>query len=365
MELIKPKIRFKKTSSSFFIELQEKVDEVLTAPLIQKADRLLKVKFFFYSLLFVSLYANLYNPFLISNLFFLTINYTFLGLSGILLAFNCSHDAVHNTFSKNRYVNAILYYFTFNLQGVNARLWKKRHITSHHIFPNVDGCDADIDDNPFIRLSELYIHKKHHRYQHIYSPLLYCLYTLHWILIKDFIYLGKKEVANMKNQTYSASFVAELVLLKLGYFSYMILLPYLLTDLTLPHILLSFFVMHVVISLFFVFTLIISHLSMETEFPTVDESGSLPFDYYEHQLAVSLDYHPTNNTANWIFGGFNSHSAHHLFPRLPHTLYPVITPIIKQTALKYNLPYHEKSIHKAILSHFRYLKKLGQNKRSV
>lgn len=282
-----------------------------------------------------------------------------LGLSGILLAFNCSHDCVHNTFSKHKKLNQAIYYITFNLQGVNARLWRKRHIASHHVFPNVDGCDADIDDNPFIRLSETHPQRKIHKYQHLYATLLYCLYTLHWILVKDFIYLRKKELANLKNQTYSFAFITEVVLLKLAYFFYMLILPMLLTDIPAGIVITAFIVMHIFISLFFVLTLIISHLSLETKFPKVDEDGYLPYNYYEHQLAVSLDYHPTSKFANWIFGGFNSHAAHHLFPNLPHTLYTEITPSIKKVALKNGLQYNEKNIVSAVISHYKYLKKLS------
>ncbi|UEQ79187.1 fatty acid desaturase [Chryseobacterium arthrosphaerae] len=118
--------------------------------------------------------------------------------------------------------------------------------------------------------------------------------------------------------------------------------------------------MHLTISLFFVLTLIISHLSLETDFPKADENGYLPYDYYEHQLAVSLDYHPTSRLANWIFGGFNSHAAHHLFPGLPHTVYAIITPAIKKAAVRNNFPYHEKSIVNAVLSHYQYLRKLSK-----
>jgi linoleoyl-CoA desaturase len=288
------------------------------------------------------------------------LNYILLGLSGLLLAFNCSHDCVHNTFSNNKKLNSVIYYVTFNLQGVNSRLWKKRHIASHHLFPNVDGCDADIDNNPFIRLSESHKKKAIHKYQHIYASVLYCLYTLHWILIKDIIYLSKKELANLKNQTYSTMFIIELILLKVFYFSYLIIIPYILTDIPLPTIITGFFLMHFVISIFFVLTLIISHLTTETKFPKIDSDGFLPYDYYEHQLAVSLDYHPSNKIANWIFGGFNSHSAHHLFPKLPHTTYHLISPTIKSLATKHKLPYNEMNIIEAVISHYQYLKRLGQ-----
>jgi len=69
---------------------------------------------------------------------------------------------------------------------------------------------------------------------------------------------------------------------------------------------------------------------METQIPKADDNGFLPKDYYQHQLATSLDFSPTNKLYNWILGGFNSHAAHHLYPKLPNTLYPYITLLIQQ-----------------------------------
>ncbi len=352
------KLKFRNDNCSFYKELTTKINELITPKVHQNAIILLRFKLFFYLTVFLVSYSCLFF-FPERSLLLLIVNFIFTGLSGILLAFNASHDAVHKTFSKNNKLNALIYYFTFNLQGVNSRLWEIRHKASHHIFPNVDGCDADIDDNPLIRLSTT--HKKFwwHKYQHIYSPLLYALYTLHWIIIKDIIYLRKKQIANLRDQKHSTGLKIELILWKLFYFTYMIVLPSVFTDHSLKVILISFFIMHAVISLFFVFTLIISHLCMETEFPVADNNGVLPYNYYRHQLAVSLDYHASNPIANWIFGGFNSHSAHHLFPKLPHTLYTKITPLIKQMALKHNYPYNELSIPKAIRSHLIYLRTLG------
>ncbi|UEQ78772.1 fatty acid desaturase [Chryseobacterium arthrosphaerae] len=190
---MKSKIKFKKAVSPFYSELREEVNILLTDDVIRKAGRLLILKFVSYSLAFLVLYANIFfNPYMENKGWAVILNYILLGLTGILLAFNCSHDCVHNTFSKYKKINRIIYYITFNLQGVNARLWKKRHIASHHVFPNVDGCDADIDDNIFIRLSASQVKRKMHSYQHLYATVLYCFYTLHWILIKDFIYVRKK-----------------------------------------------------------------------------------------------------------------------------------------------------------------------------
>jgi linoleoyl-CoA desaturase len=352
-------IKFKSSSTDFFKELNEKVQESLSFEILSKSQRLMKVKFFLYFTLYLTFYGLLFLDVVSTNFLLLTIIYSLFGLSGILLAFNASHDAVHNTLFNRKKLNRIAHYLIFNLQGVNATLWKKRHISSHHIFPNVDGCDADIDNNPFIRFSKTHTQKWHHRYQHLYATFLYCAYTLHWILIKDFIYLAKKEVANMNNLSYSWFFIVEVVLLKVLYFSLILFTPCYFSDSPLSHWIIAFIIMHSIISIFFVLTLIISHLTTETNFPIPDNKGMLPTCYHEHQLSVSLDYHPTSKLANWIFGGFNSHAAHHLFPKLPHTLYTYITPVIKETAMKFSMPYNELSIIKAVRSHFQYLKELG------
>lgn len=359
MSNLQKKIKFQKDSALFYKALKEEVQHLLTPKNLQYAQRFLWLKLLFFSSLFVGAYVHLVLGSNTASWPLLLVNYIFIGWSGILLAFNAAHDAAHQTFGKSKRINALIYHITFNLQGVNARLWKIRHIASHHIFANVDGCDADIDDNPFIRLSPTHPKFWWHQYQHIYASVLYCLYTLHWILIKDFIYLNKRELANLKNISYPLWVGVELLLWKVIYITYMIVIPVYITSFSLGQILLAFVLMHVFISLFFVFTLIISHLFDTTEFPVSDESGYLPHSFYRHQLAVSLDYHPTSWWANWLFGGFNSHSAHHLFPTLPHTLYVELTPFIKKTALRFNYPYHELNIFRAVQSHFRYLKRMG------
>ncbi|MCZ4410368.1 acyl-CoA desaturase [Cryomorphaceae bacterium 1068] len=354
------KIKFKPSNTDFFKELNEKVQGLVTSEVLSKNQRLMKVKFFFYFTLYLFFFGLLFLDGISNNFLLLIITYSMFGLSGILLAFNSSHDAVHNTLFKSKNQNKVAHYLIFNLQGVNATLWKTRHLSSHHIFPNVDGCDADIDNNPFIRLSKTHDRKWNHRFQHLYAPFVYCAYTLHWILVKDFIYLSKKEVANMKNLSYSWLFILEVIVLKALYFSFILLIPCYFSDLSFANWIIAFLIMHSFISLFFVLTLIISHLTTETSFPTPDLNGVLPTCYHEHQLSVSLDYHPTSRLANWIFGGFNSHAAHHLFPKLPHTMYTFITPVIQETAIKFSLPYNQLTIMKAVKSHFEYLKDLGK-----
>ena len=188
------KIKFQSGSSSpFFRSLNKEVDEMIERNgLLKKARRTLYIKTAFYVLLFAGVYSSLY---LIDHSSFisLALNYVLIGLTGIVLAFNVSHDACHGSFSKNKMLNYWMYHLTFNLQGTNAYLWQLRHNASHHIFPNVDGCDADIDNNPFLRLSPQHPLKSYQRYQHIYAIFVYCIYSLHWFLIKDPFYLFQEK----------------------------------------------------------------------------------------------------------------------------------------------------------------------------
>ena len=354
------KILFKTDTDGFSKDLHKTIKNTFTKADIKKAVRFLWFKLFFYLSCFLLsitfLYMNTYSD----HLGYLILNYLCIGVSGILLAFNSSHDACHENFSKKKWVNDLIFHFTFNMQGTNARLWKIRHVSSHHLFSNVDGCDADVDDNPLIRFSPNHSKKWFMKYQHLYAPFLYSLYFVVWIYVKDFVYLNKKNLANLRNQNYPFWYTIEFAIWKLVYLSYMIILPYYLLDFTILELLTAYMIMVVVGSNIFIYTLATTHFTMETEFPTANKEGVLPYNFAEHQLIVSMDYHPTSKIATFLFGGFNSHAAHHLFPNLPHTIYPKITPVIVGKAEVYNYRYNVLTLWGTIKSHFRYLKKLGQ-----
>tara|TARA_B110001454_G_scaffold219194_1_gene251306 strand:- start:60814 stop:61266 length:453 start_codon:yes stop_codon:yes gene_type:complete len=74
------------------------------------------------------------------------------GVSILLFALNASHDAAHGAFSRHPWINTIVLYIPFSILGVDPEMWRIRHLKSLHKFPNIDHCDADIDENPFVRL---------------------------------------------------------------------------------------------------------------------------------------------------------------------------------------------------------------------
>lgn len=284
-----------------------------------------------------------------------------LGFMGILVGLNLSHDAAHDSLSKNKRLNKVLYYLTFNTLGANAYLWQLRHVQSHHLFPNVDGCDADIDDNPFVRLSPHKPLHGYHRWQHLYAPLLYLFYTLIWVFIKDFAILSKRKLANLRDIQHPKMEVVLFFILKIFYVLCFVALPYWIGGWTLQQILTGFLVMHFVASYAFIFGLSVSHFAAGRAFPNVDAQGYIDRSWSKHQVAASLDYHATRAWANWLFGGFNAHVAHHLFPNISHVHYPKISEFIAALAPKHNLLYQNTTLPKAIGAHFEYLRTLGSN----
>ena len=325
----------------------------------ERALRLLRIKAIVYSGLFLLIYLSiLWWP--AGSLPALFIRYLLLGLASLLMAFIISHDASHGTFSQNTSINDYLFTISFSLLGVNAYLWKIRHIASHHVFPNVDGGDVDIEDNTLVRFCPHRPWRPFHRYQHFYAPVLYAFFTLYWSLVKDFIYFRKKRIGNLERLHHPAHEYWKLLFWKSTYFLLMLGLPVWVGRLPLGWVLTAWLLMHVTLSLVLILTLITSHLTLETAFPKADPSGKLPYPYYWHQLATSLDFYPSSRLANWFWGGFNSHTAHHLFPRWPHPSYPELSVIIRQTAIESGYPYHERTFWQALRSHFLFLKKMGR-----
>lgn len=282
-----------------------------------------------------------------------------LGLAALLLALNLGHDAAHDAVVKSSTLNQFLQAIPFTLLGVDAYLWRLRHARSHHIFPNVNGCDIDIDENPFFRLSPNQPQRWHFRYQVFYAPLVYCLVALHTVWWQDFVYLRKRELANLRDIRHEWRRYVQFAVCKSAYVLLVLVLPALVLPLAWWQIALNYLAANFVVSLAFVFLLIGTHFSMEAEFPHPDEDGNLPFTWSEHVLRTSVDWSPASAVMTFWMGGINAHAAHHLFPRLSHVHYSKIAEIIERTAGDLRLPYHRTSLLGIVISHFRFLKTLG------
>ena len=283
-----------------------------------------------------------------------------LKISALFLAVNLGHDAVHDALTPSARINRFVYLATFTLLGVDGRLWFLRHRKSHHVFPNVLGCDADIDDNPFVRLSPHHRWRPHHRFQHVYAPLLYMLVAVHSIVVQDAVYLRKTRLANMRHLRHSPAELLGFFFRKAVYFVLCLGLPIALLPLPAWQIALGWLGATAVMSLTFMALLVGTHFAEEAVFPEVGPDGRLPRSWAEHAVATSVDWSPDSRFVHFFTGGFNTHVTHHLFPNTCHLHYREIDPLVKAAARRHGLPVATTNLAGLVASHWRFLERLSR-----
>ncbi len=282
------------------------------------------------------------------------------GVSALLLGINIGHDAAHGAVTDDKRIDSAIQRLVFVPIGIDGYLWQMRHLGSHHVFPNVNGCDIDIDENPFLRLSPNHKLKTWQRAQHLFAVPVYMLTLLHSTFWGDFVYLRKRSLANMHNITHSRRDTVLFFTAKLAYLAINIAVPVLVLPFAWWQVLLGYLVVTAVMSLLFVFLLVGTHFSDAATFPVPDSDGAIATSWAEHAVATSVDWAPESRIATFISGGANAHAAHHLFPRLSHAHSAAVTRIVRETAREFAVPYHETSFPGMVRGHFRHLKALGQ-----
>ncbi len=285
------------------------------------------------------------------------LSFTF-GISLLFFVLSISHDAAHGAFSKKCIVNTLFLHVPFALLGVDPKMWQMRHLKSHHKFPNIDECDADIDENPFIRLSPNQERKPWHKFQHFYALPLYTLVAIHAVWVQDLNYMRRSKLANMDNwQELTPSWLRFLT-----YKCTHVTCFYVLPIYTMPNpwteIILGSLFIQSAISLLFILPLIGTHFSDLAVFPEL-QNGQIGYSYPHYQIVASIDWHPTSRFICELMGGLNAHSAHHLFPEVSSSHYSWISREISSFAKKNELSYINLSLKEAVKSHFRFLKKMA------
>jgi linoleoyl-CoA desaturase len=286
--------------------------------------------------------------------------YSLFNLAALLLVLNLGHDGAHDALTPSRLANRVICEATFALLGIDGHLWRMRHVLSHHVFPNINGCDADIDHNPILRLSPNHPWKRRHRWQHLYALPFYMTVQLHAIFVQDAIYIRQKQLANLRGIRHSPARLVGFAALKGLYFTALLALPIALSPLPWLEVVLAYGLATAVASLAFVLPLVGTHFADCNVFPEPAPDGRLGCTYVEHVLASSLDWSPTSRLATFLIGGLNSHVAHHLFPRVSHAHYRRISSAIGRLAAHHGVDYHCTNLAGIVAAHFRHLQRLGE-----
>jgi linoleoyl-CoA desaturase len=205
-----------------------------------------------------------------------------------------------------------------------------------------------------------------HKYQHIYAWLLYGLMSFSWIVFKDFAQLiGYQKSGILAKHVSVPKAWAWLVISKLCYYAYIMVLPSIFTPFSFLEIFAGFFIMHYIAGLILGSVFQPAHVMEVNEYP-IAEDDLIPDNWMAHQLKTTCNFAGNNRIFSWFVGGLNYQIEHHLYPNICHVHYAKLAPIVEQTAKEFGIPYHNYgSFRKALINHKKMLFALGRPKLEV
>lgn len=351
-----------KDNTDFVSTLRKRVDAYFRDHQISKTgDSRMVVKT-------IVLMTLLFGPYCLMMFGIVTNVWAMLGLS-ILMGFatagvgmSVMHDANHGAYASSPLLNRILGH-TMELMGSSSLTWRGQHNYFHHTYTNIYELDEDIEDKPFLRLSPHGKWRKYHRFQHWYALFLYSLADLSFIITKDIRQVinytrdGVFERMGIKNIKRE---IAIMILGKLVYITYMVVLPLIFLDVTWWQFLIGFSILHAASSLVLTTVFQLAHVVEGPTHHLPAEEGTMENVWAKHQLHTTADFARNNAFITWYVGGLNFQVEHHLFPNICHVHYPEVSKIVEQTAREFGVPHYSfPSFGKALRSHFRVLKRLG------
>lgn len=354
----KPSYSKNTEETKLFNELRKRVNKRIEE-IPEDRDFYIKVKAVLLPLLYFGFYFlaifNAQNPAVY------LLSFVLMGMMLVLIYLNLIHEAAHNNIFKSKKLNSAVMSI-FDLIGANSYIWKKRHIASHHAYPNVDGWDTDIEQSGLLLIVPDIKAKGVQKYQHWFFFLVYPLYLFNWMFIRDFRDFFDHERVILKTQgKIPVSEKIKMISFKLFYFFYQIAVPILFFKVSVGLALGAWFLQVIVASVFALFVLLPLHPLPDNAFPRLDKDNHLPYSWLRHQLEVTNDL--TNN--NWfvrnVLGNFNFHVAHHLFPNYSYSYYNEITEEVEKFAKENNLNYKRFPIFTALSKHVDLLKKNASN----
>lgn len=354
------KVSFNNKNASFYKSINEAADQYFDG---QKLSRTGNWKLYSKTIILISAAVAVYLLILfVSMPVIITISLSLLfGFISACIGFNVMHDANHGSYSSKKWINNTLG-LTMNALGGNSFIWKYKHNILHHTYPNVDGMDDDIAKSPLIRMCETQPWFPAHRLQHIYTPVLYALSSLIWVLFQDFEKYFRPKLSN--TTIASKMLFADHVIFwtsKVLYVTFYMLVPILLVGWL--KWLLFFITLHVGLGLTLAVVFQLAHVVESTEFSHVahGETKKIENEWAIHQVQTTANFSPGSPVLSWFLGGLNFQVEHHLFPRVSHVHYPALSKIVREKCKEFNLQYNcIPTFSEAVNSHFRTIKMLGR-----
>jgi len=280
-----------------------------------------------------------------------------IGVAGV--GFAVSHDALHGAYSANPTVNRWLG-MTFDLFGANGYMWKITHNVIHHTYTNIHGVDEDLSVSPLLRLSPEAPLKPVHRWQHLYAFAAYSTSTLFWVFVKDYKYFLQRDLGPYQNKKHPKSEVLNLIVMKLVYYTWAIVIPLLVLDLAWWQFAIGFLAMNLTAGTILGIVFQLAHVVEGTEHPLPDEQGAMEAAWMVHEMETTSNFARDNRLLSWYVGGLNFQVEHHLFPRTCSVHYPAISRIVEAVARRHGVAYNSQpTFRAAVRSHYVMLRRFG------
>jgi linoleoyl-CoA desaturase len=278
------------------------------------------------------------------------------GLAQTFLLLNIAHDSNHNAISSRPRINKTLNY-VFDLCGISSYMWRILHHRGHHSCINLHGEDDALSGRGIFRFTPHESRAPWHRFQHIYALLVYAMFSLDYVLFRDFASFFFPSHDYLKRANHPLREYATLFAGKAFYLTYMLVLPVLVLGKSPLLVAGAFLLVHLFVGLAVTLVFQTTHTIDSTYFPT--DRGEFDNGVY-HIFATTADYATENPLVAWLAGGLNHHIVHHLCPFVCHTHYAPLTRIVKQTAEEFGVPYRQHpTMTQAIRHHLILLKQLG------
>jgi linoleoyl-CoA desaturase len=354
-------IRFASGRSDFFTTVNQRVNEYFKSKNISRYGNGWMV---FKTICMYAIYTTPYILIMtgtVTNIWLMYLLCMIMGMGMAGIGLSVMHDANHGGYSNKPWLNNLVGY-SLNLVGGNAFNWKVQHNVLHHTYTNIHDVDEDISPRGVLRMTPYGEWKAIHRFQHIYAWFIYGLLTLVWVVSKDFMRLIKYQREGLVKKQ-KASITTEWIILivsKILYISYIIVLPAIILPVTWWQIAIGFISMHYLAGFILAIIFQPAHVIDGTEYPMPDENGKMENTWAIHQLLTTTNFANNNRVLSWYVGGLNYQVEHHLFPNICHIHYRNISSIVKQTAEEFGLPYKSQpTFIGALISHGKLLKQLG------
>ena len=269
-----------------------------------------------------------------------------------LMGLNIQHDANHGAISRNPWINRTLG-VSQNWIGGSAISWIHQHVVQHHVHCNDVHEDPDINGNFFLRLNPLKESKYLYLYQHAYAFIIIGFFGF-TVCLDSFldVFYGRHFTPMAKQLKPNRVFDS---LTSILYFTRWIVIP--LYQVPSIYTFLNIAPMFIVGGYYLAFFFILSHNFVGVHMFDKNAKGHKDSFLYK-QVASSSNV--GGAFLCFMNGGLNYQIEHHLFPRIQHSHYPLIAPIVREYCLSKNIPYrHFPTISENMLSTMQHLFNLG------